>query len=108
MTKSEDKWILARQVYDDLAIPEFHTSFTDWFTSRIEHEFRQDVDWKVEIKNDNPVFWITRAVADQIARDEIGLSVTRNKFLSHKRNENRFQLENPQKYAITGDEDLLK
>lgn len=36
-----ENWLNARDLYRDLAIPEFYMSFEDWFTSRIQGEFKE-------------------------------------------------------------------
>lgn len=102
-----DPWLNARTLYRDLAIPGFYMSFEDWFTSRVQGEFKEIEDWKVEIDDDELHFWITQETADQIAHDEIGLPVERAKTWSHEVAEQGWNQENnPQTHAITGDEDL--
>lgn len=108
MERDYKVWLNARELYRDLAIPEFHFRFEDWFTTRIQGEFQINKDWTVDAEKDPPEFRITREVYDKIAYEELGLPITRIGSWSHEQalmgwNEHN----NPQKVAITDDEKLL-
>lgn len=82
-------------------------SFEDWFTARVQGEYSEGEDWKVDQGGDDLAFWITPEVAEQIAREETGVPESR---LTHFRGdgawpETRFNQENnPQTHAITEDD----
>ena len=103
----EITWLNARDLYRDLAIPEFYMRFEDWFTSRIQGEYKINKDWIVEGEGDDLQFKITERVADEVAREEIGLPVHKSKAMSHEVAEMGWNSENnPQTHAITGDDEI--
>ena len=108
-------WLDARTLYRDLAIPEFYLSFEDWFTVAVQGEFKEGEEWKVELldkgnvhEGNTPTFRITQAVADQIARDEIGPPVERMRHYTRTAEFSKInwnQRLSEQTHAITGDEE---
>lgn len=104
---TQDNWLDARELFRDLAIPPVYVRFEDWFTSRIQGEFEEGTDWKVDITEDGPIFWITPEVDAQIAAEERGMPAIRLKRMSHEVAELGWNQENnPQTHAITGDDEL--
>lgn len=100
-------WLNARDLYRDLMIPEFHQAFEDWFTSRIQGEYQEGVDWKVEFDGEEPTFWITELVDAEVANDERGLPIIKVRRMSEDAAELGWNEENnPQTHAITGDDEI--
>ncbi len=105
------KWLNARDLYRDLAKWEEREPFTTWFEMTIQPEFKEGEDWRGEIdeKTNEPVFWITQAVADQIAKDDAGPPVERMGYYTKSaefRKINWNQRLSEQTHAITGDEEI--
>ena len=101
-------WTDARELYRDLAIPGFYMAFEDWFTSRIQGEYKINKDWIVEGEGDNLEFRITQEVADQVAHEERGVPIIRLRDPMSEEVAGRGwnQDNNPQTHAITGDDEL--
>ena len=113
-------WLNARDLYRDLAIPEQYIPFSSWIESRIENDFEEGDGWHVKqegqvikkedaMKNDKPAsFWITQAVADQIAKDDAGPPVEQMRHYTRTAEFSKInwnQQLSEQTHAITGDED---
>lgn len=113
----ESIWVNARDLYRDLAIPEFHIRFEDWFTTRIQSAvndagvllYKINKDWRHEGEGETLKLMITQRVADEVAGEEIGPKIEKVGSWSHEAADMGWNQEtNPQTHAITGDEELLK
>lgn len=106
-TDISESWQNARNLKRDLAIPEFHIPFTDWFTQKIESDYKINDDWKVEEgAGGELMFWITQRVVDEVALNDKGPPVERVGRMSHDAaNMGWNEGNNPQTHAIMEEED---
>ncbi|KKM88530.1 hypothetical protein LCGC14_1257940, partial [marine sediment metagenome] len=73
-----------------------------------EADYKINEDWIVKGEGDNLTFWITQAVADQIAKDDAGPPVEQMRHYTRTAEFSKInwnQQLSEQTHAITGDED---